>query len=57
MEKLEEMIIRRSQLLIHHPDISELDMNPVVVAPDRSDCRVVDGRIRIAPPKATSENS
>ena len=31
MERLEEMIIRLSQLLIDFPEISELDMNPVLI--------------------------
>jgi acetyltransferase len=31
MEKLEEMIIRLSQLLIDFPQIAELDMNPVLI--------------------------
>ena len=28
--------------------IAELDMNPVIVTPDRNGCRVVDARIRVA---------
>ena len=29
------------------PAIAELDMNPVIVTPDKRDCRVVDARIRV----------
>lgn len=47
MEKLEEMIIRLSQLLIDFPEIAELDMNPVLIK-DGSPV-AVDARIRISP--------
>lgn len=47
MEKLEEMIIRLSQLLIDFPQIAELDMNPVLIK-DGSPV-AVDARIRISP--------
>ncbi len=30
------------------PGIAELDLNPVIVTPDRRHCRVVDSRIRVA---------
>ncbi len=47
MEKLEEMIIRLSQLLIDFPQIAELDMNPVLIK-DGSPV-AVDARIRLSP--------
>ncbi|SDU06055.1 bifunctional acetate--CoA ligase family protein/GNAT family N-acetyltransferase [Desulfobacula phenolica] len=47
MKKLEEMIIRLSQLLIDFPQIAELDMNPVLIK-DGSPA-AVDARIRISP--------
>lgn len=40
--------LQRLALMIHnHPEIAELDLNPVIVAPDRKNCRVVDVRIRV----------
>jgi acetyltransferase len=44
-EKLAEMIQRLSQLLVDHPEIQEMDLNPVVAFEDR--VFVVDARISI----------
>ncbi|MDX2447131.1 MAG: bifunctional acetate--CoA ligase family protein/GNAT family N-acetyltransferase [Desulfobacterales bacterium] len=46
-EQLEEMIIRLSQLLIDFPDISELDMNPVLIKDGNA--VAVDARILVNP--------
>jgi acetyltransferase len=47
-----ESIQRLAQLVSETNLIAELDMNPVVVRPDRNECRVVDARIRVrAKPK------
>jgi acyl-CoA synthetase (NDP forming) len=43
-----ESIQRLAQLVSEVDGIAELDMNPVVVTPDRADCRIVDARIRIS---------
>jgi len=48
VEFVEESIQRLAQLICDVPGIEELDMNPVIVTPSRSDCRVVDARIRVA---------
>jgi acetyltransferase len=47
LEQLEEIIIRLSQLLIDQPDISELDMNPVLVKDGQA--LTVDARILVSP--------
>jgi acetyltransferase len=47
MERLEEMIIRLSQLLIDFPAIAELDMNPVLIKD--GDPVAVDARILLSP--------
>lgn len=47
IEFIIESIQRLAQLIADVPDIVELDMNPVIVSPSRSDCRVVDARIRV----------
>ncbi len=46
---IEEMIVRLAQLVDEVEGIEELDMNPVIVTPARSSCRIVDARIRVAP--------
>lgn len=43
-----ESVQRLAQLVADVPRIIELDMNPVIVTPDRSACRVVDARIRVS---------
>ena len=43
-----ESIQRLAQLVDDVPSILELDMNPVIITPDRASCRVVDARIRIS---------
>jgi acetyltransferase len=48
VEFIEEMILRLAQLVDEVPEIEELDLNPVIVTPDRASCRVVDARIRVA---------
>ena len=45
---IEEMILRLAQLVDEVSGIAELDMNPVIVTPERNGCRVVDARIRVA---------
>jgi acetyltransferase len=46
MERLEEMIIRLSQLLIDFPQIAELDMNPVLIK--NGEPVAVDARILVS---------
>jgi acetyltransferase len=48
MERLEEMIIRLSQLLIDFPQIAELDMNPVLIKDGKA--VAVDARILVSKP-------
>jgi acetyltransferase len=47
MQRLEEMIVRLSQLLIDFPEIAELDMNPVLIK--NGDPVAVDARILVSP--------
>ncbi len=48
IERLEEMIIRLSQLLIDFPQIAELDMNPVLIKNGKA--VAVDARILVSEP-------
>ena len=47
MQRLEEMIVRLSQLLIDFPEIAELDMNPVLIKDGKP--VAVDARILVSP--------
>jgi acetyltransferase len=47
-----EAVERLAQLATDIDLIEELDMNPVVVRPQRDECRVVDARIRVKGPGA-----
>lgn len=52
LERLEEMIIRLSQLLIDFPEIAELDMNPVLIKDGKP--VAVDARILVSDTDQTS---
>jgi acetyltransferase len=52
MELLEEMILRLSQLVVDFPEISELDMNPVIVSDGKP--VVVDARVLLEPTDSPS---
>jgi acyl-CoA synthetase (NDP forming) len=40
------------ELLAGHPEIAELDVNPLMLAPSAGDCGIVDARIRVEPGKS-----
>jgi len=47
LEALREMLLRVSRLATDVPEISELDLNPVIALPPGHGCRIVDARIRV----------
>ncbi|HEX6972099.1 MAG TPA: acetate--CoA ligase family protein [Limnochordia bacterium] len=47
---LTQALLRLSQLVEAVPELAELDMNPVIALPPPQGCRIVDARIRVAPP-------
>ncbi|MBK9384685.1 MAG: acetate--CoA ligase family protein [Planctomycetes bacterium] len=47
-EALATALVRVAALLAEHPQIVELDLNPVLVGGSRAACAVVDARVRIA---------
>jgi acyl-CoA synthetase (NDP forming) len=56
---LEDLLLRISELVDNHPDIAELDCNPVIVGPDGA--AVVDMRVRVergavSPPSPSLES-
>ena len=50
-QALEEVLVRVGQLADHHPEIAELDCNPVIASPHGA--TIVDVRIRIEMPPAS----
>lgn len=45
---LEDVVLRVSALIEDHPEIAELDCNPVIVSP--SGAVIVDSRVRVSAP-------
>jgi hypothetical protein len=43
-----DLLVRVGQLVSDHPEIAELDLNPVIVGTDS--CWVTDAVVRVAPP-------
>jgi acyl-CoA synthetase (NDP forming) len=50
LDALRELLLRVSRLADEVPDIAELDLNPVIALSPGNGCRIVDARIRVAPP-------
>ena len=50
LKAIEEVLLRLSRLVEEIPEISELDLNPIFALPPGQGCRIVDARIRVAPP-------
>ena len=48
-ELLRDVLLRLAQLAERHPEIRELDINPFLAAPEASDARALDVRIRVGP--------
>jgi acyl-CoA synthetase (NDP forming) len=47
---LVEAVLRLGQLAAECPEIDQVDMNPLIVGPDRDSCLVVDARVRLKTP-------
>ncbi len=47
LEALEEVLLRVSCLVEAIPELSELDLNPILVLPPGQGCRIVDARIQV----------
>ena len=44
-------ILRLSQMVSNHPEISELDINPLIIYPEGKGCVVADSRILLSRPQ------
>lgn len=51
IEAIKDSLLRLSQMVADHPEIRELDINPLIVYPEREGCMVADGRILLARPQ------
>jgi acyl-CoA synthetase (NDP forming) len=46
---VEDALLRVARLVEEVPEISELDLNPVIALPPGQGCVIIDSRIRVAP--------
>ena len=51
IEAIKDCILRMSQMVAEHPEISEMDLNPVIVYAEGKGCCVADSRIILRPAK------
>jgi acyl-CoA synthetase (NDP forming) len=51
LEALRDVVLRVSRLAEAVPEITELDLNPVMVLASGKGCRIVDARIKVARPR------
>jgi acetate---CoA ligase (ADP-forming) len=52
LEAIEEILLRLSAMVTDHPEISELDLNPLIVHPKGQGASVADSRIMLRRPAA-----
>ena len=45
--KVEEILLRLSQLVTDHPEVVELDINPLMISDKTGEAIAVDGRIKL----------
>ena len=50
IDAIKDCILRLSQMVTEHPEIAELDINPLIVYPQRKGCVVADSRILLKSP-------
>jgi len=50
VDAIKDCILRLSQMLTLHPEIAELDINPLIVYPKGQGCIVADSRILLTRP-------
>ena len=55
VEALREVVLRISRLAEAVPEITELDLNPVMALAAGKGCRIVDARIKVALPRKAAE--
>jgi acetyltransferase len=50
-----DAIVKLSRLVIEHPEIAEIEINPLIVLPEGHGAVAVDARVRVTEPKAVAE--
>jgi len=50
LKSLEDVLLRLSAMVVNHPEISELDINPLIVHAEGKGCSVADTRILLKKP-------
>jgi acetyltransferase len=50
IKAIKDCILRLSQLVNEHPEIAELDINPLIVYPEGQGCVVADSRMLLVRP-------
>ena len=48
IDAIKDCLLRLSQLVSDHPEIAELDINPLLVFPEGDGCVVADSRIALS---------
>jgi acetyltransferase len=51
IDAIKDCILRLSQMVAEHPEIAELDINPLIVYPQGKGCVVADSRILLKQPE------
>jgi acetyltransferase len=51
IDAIKDCVLRLSQMVTEHPEIAELDINPLIVYPQGEGCVVADSRILLKNPE------
>jgi acetyl coenzyme A synthetase (ADP forming)-like protein len=51
IDSIKDCILRLSQMVTEHPEVAELDINPLIVYPEGEGCVVADSRILLKSPE------
>ena len=51
VDSIKDCILRLSQMVTEHPEIAELDINPLIVYPEGEGCVVADSRVLLKKPE------
>jgi acyl-CoA synthetase (NDP forming) len=51
IDSIKDCLLRLSQMVSEHPEIAELDINPLIVYPEGEGCVVADSRILLRKPE------
>jgi len=49
-----DVLLRMAAMVVNHPEITECDINPLIVHPEGNGCSVADSRVMLRKPEAGS---